>query len=218
MSDASWFEDVWAYREENLYPSLFGPMSPGIFTIPSTMFTQTFRQDSFDPRWLHVGVFESPPNDSRPTWLYVSSGLSNEWWAEKPDSSAVSGIGNEFIMETLTQAAWAIHRLLHVCTFQILLAHNRFKGREILEPWDRIPLRSPIDGQASVITYLWITPGQNFPKKSHLDSGYFYWNHVIGISESEAEYARNGHSNELIERLKADASFPLTKPDRPSSF
>lgn len=218
MSDTSWFENVWTYREEVLYPTLFGPLAPDIYTIPPEMFTRTFRQDSFDPRWLHAGVFECPPNDRRPSWLYVTSGLSNEWWAEKPDPSAESGIGNEFIMESPVQALWAIHRLLHVCTFQILLAYNRYKGLQVLVPYDRVPLRSPIDGKTSVINYLWITPGQNVPETSQLDSGYFYWNHVVGISEAEAEYARSGHTDELISKLKAIADFPLTDPERLSAL
>lgn len=53
-----WFERVWQYREEELYPSLFGSKRRGIFTLESEMFTGIFKQESVDLRWLHYGVFE----------------------------------------------------------------------------------------------------------------------------------------------------------------
>lgn len=36
------FKRVWAYREDTLYPSRFGPDSVGIFPLPAKMLTETF--------------------------------------------------------------------------------------------------------------------------------------------------------------------------------
>src|SRR5262245_7132167 len=69
-----WFEHVWEHREEVLYPSLFGHISRGIFPIQAEMITETFKQATFDPRWLHYGVIEFAPTQSRSSWLYVTSG------------------------------------------------------------------------------------------------------------------------------------------------
>src|SRR6476660_3928465 len=82
MQDADWqqwFERVWEYREESLYPALFGSGKRGIFPIQAEMLTGTFKQESFDPRWLHYGVFEFAPAADRDSWLYVTSGMSNDW-------------------------------------------------------------------------------------------------------------------------------------------
>src|SRR5262245_24247998 len=116
-----WFERVWEHREEVLYPSLFGEAHSGIYPVQAEMITGMFQQESFDPRWLHYGVIEFAPTQSRPSWLYVTSGMSNEWEAERPDPSERSGIGCEFVLETPQQSQWAIIRLLYLTVFQILI-------------------------------------------------------------------------------------------------
>ena len=87
-----WFEEVWAYREDTVYPRLFGPVGRGIFPLSHTIFTDVFKQE-FDPRWLHFGVFEIPPTKERDAWLYVTSGMSNAWEDEKPNPLGPSGFG-----------------------------------------------------------------------------------------------------------------------------
>lgn len=192
FDEDGWFSRSWRHREEVVYPDLFGPLSDGIYPIPADVFTNTFRQD-FDPRWLHTGVFQSSPNEKHDSWLYVSSGLSNEWWRDELDSDAESGIGNEFILEIPWQSKSAILRLLHVCAFQTLLAHDKYPGREPLLPYDRIPLRGPIFEDPSEITFLMVTPSPGLPETSQLESGVFYWNHLIGITDAEAKFARDGN-------------------------
>ncbi len=98
--DDNWFERVWSYREEDLYPSLFGATSRGIFPISAEILTSTFKQSTYDPRWLTHGVFEFAPTPDRESWLYVTSGLSNAWESSTANPSGVSGLGCEFIFET----------------------------------------------------------------------------------------------------------------------
>src|SRR5689334_15640622 len=139
MASDDWFENVWAHREENVYPRLFGPMGRGIFTLNADMFVDIFKQDSYDPRWLHYGVFEFPPTQHRDSWLYVTSGMSNAWEAKQPDPDGPSGFGCEYVFETTEQADWPILRLQHLMAFQILLVHNRYANRKPMVRHDRVP-------------------------------------------------------------------------------
>jgi len=150
-----WFGRVWAYREKVLYPSLFGHNSRGIFPIQAEMLLDLFKQKTFDPRWLHYGVFEFAPAPTRNSWLYVTSGMSNDWDAGQPDPTTPSGLGCEFIFETPQQAEWAILRLLHLMTFQILLCHGRYPGRQPMSDFDRVPLRGPICFEDSCSAISW---------------------------------------------------------------
>lgn len=99
-------EEVWTYREEVLYPDLFGSTRRGIFTLDQALFAQVFGEEQVDPRWLFLGVFEFAPTAQRSSWLYVTSGMSNPWETEpedyRPDDDAWLGV--EFVMETPVQA------------------------------------------------------------------------------------------------------------------
>src|ERR1700730_10890473 len=103
-----WFEESWTVREESLYRALFGDIGPGIYPLDSELFASAFHQESIHPRWLIHGVFECPPSDVRPNWLYVSSGLSNAWQADPSKPDEISGLGCEFIFECPQQSRWAL--------------------------------------------------------------------------------------------------------------
>lgn len=209
-----WFERVWAYREDVLYPSLFGSESRGIFPIPAEMLTGTFGQETLDPRWLHHGVFEFAPTPTRDSWLYVTSGMSNDWEADRPDPSTPSGLGCELLFETVQQSEWAISRLLHLMTFQILLCHGRYPGCEPLGEFDRIPLGGPIVSEPSVLTHLMMAPPARFPRATRLESGTFDFYQIAGISGAEAGFARSHGGPALLELLAAQGCFPVTDPGR----
>jgi hypothetical protein len=209
-----WFERVWEYRETVLYPSLFGASSRGIFPIQAEMLTGMFKQESFDPRWLHYGVHEFAPAPARDSWLYVTSGMSNDWEADRPEPTTPSGLGCEFVLETTQQSEWAILRLLHLMTFQILLCHGRYPGRGPLSDFDRIPLRGPIRQDHSVLTYLMVAPPSRFPRTNQLESGSFDFYQIVGISEAEAVYARSHGGPALLELLVAHGGYPVTDPGR----
>ena len=178
------------------------------------MLTGIFKQESFDPRWLHYGVFEFAPTPTRHSWLYVTSGMSNDWEADGPDPTTPSGLGCEFVFETTEQSEWAIMRLLHVMVFQILLCHGRYPGSEPLRDFDRIPLRGPIRSSQSVLTRLMVAPPLQFPREAQLESGAFDFFQLVGISESEAAFARSHDGPALLELLIARGYFPVTDPDR----
>lgn len=209
-----WFSRVWHHREEALYPSLFGPTSRGIFTIQPEILTGMFQQPSFDPRWLHYGVIEYAPTPARASWLYVTSGMSNDWEAAAPDPTTPSGLGCEFIFETTEQGDWAILRLLHLMAFQILLCHGKYPGRPRLTDFDRVPLRGPIRPGDSVLTHLMLASPRNFPREAQLESGPFEFQAIVGITETERMFAKEHGGEALLQKLTAAGYFPVTDPDR----
>jgi len=207
---------VWEYREEKLYPALFGSVRRGIFVIPYDMFNKTFGQEEVDPRWLHFGVFEFSPTATRASWLYVTSGMSTPWEADQADPDATSGLGCEFVFESTLQGDWAIRRIWQLMAYQILLCHGRYPGRAPLGNFDRLPLRSPLGPSPSEIQLLMLAPAEDTIGTQQLESGSFQFVRVVGISEVEAAHAREQGGGALLERLAASGAFPVTDPERSS--
>ncbi|MFT3868171.1 MAG: suppressor of fused domain protein [Nibricoccus sp.] len=212
-TEHGWFERVWAYREEEVYPSLFGRESKGIYSLNAEILADTFKQESIDPRWLHYGVFQFAPTAARRSWLYVTSGMSNDWDSDLPDPKGFSGLGCEFILETVAESQWAILRLLHVMAFQILLAHGRYAGRETLSVYDRIPLKAPLVGD-SKLTFLILAPAVGTPDSVQLESGRFEFFHLAAVTDLEAAFAREIGGPALLQTHAQSGLFPIIDPDR----
>lgn len=214
--EKTWFERSWEFREETLYPERFGSLSRGIFTLPPELFKGEFGLREVDARWLHCGVLEYAPGDGRSSWLYASSGLSNEWDRESPAPELVSGLGAEFVLETSTRADWAIPLLQRLMAFQLLLAGGRYKDRTPLGDFDRIPLGAPLASPDSKLRWLMLGPPTRFPRRAELESGHFDFTQVCGISEEEASFAREKGGPALLDALLCHLAWPLTDPARPS--
>jgi len=211
-----WFEDAWAQREEQLYPRVFGPLRPQIWPLSHEVFRGTFSQESVDPRWLTYGVLVSEPNKSRPSWLYVSSGLSNAWEDDAPMPAGPSGLGMEFVLETTEEAEWPILRLHHLIAFQILIACGRYPGRTLVDVHDRIPLGGPIRPPASELTWLVVAPPVGYESRFQLPTGHVDLRSIVGISEAEASYARTDGPESLLALLAKGGAYPVTDPARGS--
>ncbi|HEY9502296.1 MAG TPA: suppressor of fused domain protein [Pyrinomonadaceae bacterium] len=214
----NFLERVWAYREEKIYPELFGDLGPGIFTLDGGDFQNVF-QRSPDPRWLFTGVFECPPCSKHADWVYVSSGLSNPWEQEEPKDlpDQPSWLGIEFIFRTTEQGPWAIRMVQRIVAYEILLAHDQFEGYGRLGFGDRVPLRGPIDpGSESALTYLLIAPPADFPKLFQLESGGVDFVQLVGISEAEAAFGRENGLDALIQLLADHDAYVITNPRRKS--
>ena len=212
-----WFEAAWADREERVYPHLFGPDPHGIFLLTPAIFLEVFQQPSFDPRWLHYGVFEFPPTPIRPSWLFVTSGMSNAWEDDEPNPDEPSGFGCEFVFETTNQGDWAIVRLQHLMAFQILLEHGRYPGREPITPYDRVPLRAPITPEPSDLRWLILAPPVTFESRFTLATGWVELFEAFGATDDEAAYARQHGGDKLVEILSGVGGFPITDPERKSA-
>ncbi len=210
------FEKIWEYREEDLYPNLFGKRRRGIFVLTAELFIQVFQQPSYDPRWLSYGVIEFEPISKRNSWLYVTSGASNPWEADSSNyaSSEYSGFGTELVIEVTQQSEWAIVTLQRLLAFNILLTVGRYSGSPALDYGDRVPLRRPIDGSHSLLTGVVLTKPTHYPSSFKLLSGRVDFLHTVGITTSEQNYAQEQSSNQLIEQLKLAEAFPVTDPAR----
>jgi Suppressor of fused protein (SUFU) len=211
-------EQVWAHREEVIYPDLFGEKSNGIFVVEAAMFQKTFQQSAIDPRWLFYGVFEFEPTPQRNTWLYITSGASNPWEleAEEYASSLFSGFGTELVLESPLQAVWPIVILQRLLAFNILLAHGRYGAdAPTLDYGDRVPLRSSISlEQPSALEYVVIGRPIHFPDSFRLSSGQVDLLQIVGITEVERDFAKTNSSEVLIKILMDRGCYPVTDPTR----
>lgn len=207
--DKDWLEHIWAVREERIYPTLFGKLSEGIYVLDAEIFLKQFQQESYDPRWLFCGVFESPPSGKRTSWLYVTSGLSNPW-DDETNPPDVSGLGCEFVLETTEQSQWAIRRLHELMAYQILLCHGRYGEAEPMGWYNRMPLRDSIDYTGnSEIRNLMLCPPANFPGEFQLDSGEVVLLAVAGITNEEKAWATQNDGEQLLKLLKRYNAFPI---------
>jgi hypothetical protein len=212
-------EEIWRIREDEVYPALFGPHVRGIFTLPMEMFVEQFSQSQVDPRWLFHGVLEFAPTAARHSWLYVTSGYSNPW-EEAPDEfnpDGQSGSGVEFTFATTEPGDWAIRTLQSMLAFDILLAAGRYPGRECLGVNDRIPLRTPLNGDpACVLRSLIMTQPEGIPGEFKLPSGEVLLTGFTAISDIELEEAKRTGSPALIDRLRVAGFHPVNDPHRSS--
>lgn len=211
-------EEVWRIREEEIYPSLFGPMCRGIFTLGADVFNR-FGQNQVDPRWLFMGVLEFAPFGARNHWLYVTSGYSNPWDVEPEDfdPTSDSGTGVEFTFATSEQGDWAIQTLQSMLAFDVLLRVGGVPGAKPLSLNDRIPLRAPINGEPDCnIRNLILVQREDGPQEFQLPSGKVILVGFTGITDSELAFAKSHTSAALLERLRVAGCHPVTNPHRNS--
>ena len=214
-------EEVWRIREEEIYPSVFGGASRGIFTLSEAIFQDHFKQTDVDPRWLFLGLFEFAPTTERPFWIYVTSGHSNPW-NEAPDTCAPtepSGTGVEFLLVTNEQGDWAIRQLLSLLAFDLLLRAGRYPGKPPLADGDRIPLRNPINGDpACMLRNILVSFAEDTWPSFNLPSGTVRFLTLMGVSDAEISYAKTAGSGALITALSAEGCYPVTDVRRQSLF
>ena len=98
--------------------------------------------------------------------------------------------------------------------FQLLLAAGRFPGKGLLNFCQRVPLRSPIDGEDSKLTWVLLAPTVEFSAVEQLPSGRFQFIQFVGITEPEAEFAPTLSSEELLKLLVAYRTSSFTDPAR----
>ena len=214
-------EEVWRIREEDVYPALFSTAGRGIFTLSGDTFTKTFGEESYDPRWLHYGVFEFSPVADRTHWIYVTSGYSNPWEQEPEeyDANGESGAGVEFLLQTSEGGDWAIRCLHHLLAYDLLLSAGRYPDRPPLDIGTRIALRAPINGEEGcLVRNMVAVEPEGSPAGFSLPSGKVKFLAFTGATDAEIEFAKQNRSATLIEALRAAGYHPITNPRRPSLY
>ncbi len=204
----SLLEDAWEEREEVVYPEVFGDTGPGIYPLSNDVFEQLDAQ-SVDPRWLTHGVFQSPPNDTRNTWVYVTSGMSNPWESDEPQD--YSGFGVEFVLETEQASTWAINVLHTLMAYNLMLASGQMGEPGLLDYGDRIPFALSDDIAAMVIA-----PPFQLPENTDIKSGRVDFLQIVGVTEAELTYAQETSSEALIEMLIEETGGLINAKQRKS--
>jgi hypothetical protein len=211
----SFLEKAWEQREESIYKALFGDLGDGIYPLPGELFTERFEQPSYDPRWLSHGVFQSPPNKERETWLYVSSGMSNPWQSDEAEE--FSGLGSEFVLETNEASEWALEVLHNLLGYNILLAHGKLGDGPLLHYGDRIPMTVGCEDDVEpTITSMVLVEPDHYPASFDLISGKVELLHVIGATGPELDFAKKNGSEELLKLLIQSKVYPVTELTRDS--
>lgn len=211
VANPDWFHRIWEYREQELYPSLFGEKGEGIATI---LWNRLVAGQIADPRWNTCGVFKFAPTVARQSWLYVTSGLSNAWFDTSPSPQGISGFGCEFVFETKEDSTWPIHRLHQLMAYQIGLGCERYPGSKPLAEFDRVPLGSAIDWRSSALTHIMLSAPKSYPSEFSLESGGASFSASVGVSEDEVVFARSAGGNALLTLLVEHDAFPVTDPKR----
>lgn len=204
----SLLEEAWEEREDVVYPKVFGDTGPGLYPLSNAVFEQLDAQ-SVDPRWLTHGVFQSPPNDTRNTWAYVTSGMSNPWESEEPQD--YSGFGVEFVIETDQEATWAINVLHTLMAYNLLLASGQMGEPALLDYGDRIPFALSDD-----IAAMLIAPPFQLPESVDIQSGRVDFLQIVGITAPELAFAKETSSEVLTDKLIEEAGGLVTRKERKS--
>ncbi|MFY0640530.1 MAG: suppressor of fused domain protein [Bermanella sp.] len=204
----SFLEESWGEREEKSYKEIFGDTGPGIYPLSTEIFDR-MNAKGVDPRWLTHGVFKSQPSETRKTWAYVTSGMSNPWESEVPEE--YSGLGVEFVMETDEEVDWAIEVLQTLMAYNLLLATGQMGDFPTLDYGHRVPLAlSP-----SIKTMMFTHP-VNFPENFTIKSGLVDLIQAVGITPSELEVAKETSSEEIKEKIISEIGSLVTRKERDS--
>lgn len=202
-------ERIWEEREQTRYPALFGPGGEGIFPLGPEAFAPFGEAGTPDPRWLTIGAFRFAPTPERPTWLHVSSGLSNDWADE-----GEPGLGHELLVETPWREHDAI-RLLHgLAAYDLLIAHGRFGEPRVLEVGSRV--NAPFQfGERGGIAGVFVAQGRPFSAGFRTEVGPVALLSCVGAGQDELDFARANTTADLHARLVAAGVGEMTDPERP---
>lgn len=212
-------EDVWEFREQQLYPSLFGPGGRGIFPLTRQLFADRFKVTSIDMMWEFFGVFEFAPTETRNSWLYVTSGLSNPWEddASEFNPKTPSGYGAEFYLNVTEQGDWAIQTLQNMLALFLVLNDGLIPNGAPYKLHDRVPLNGPINGKPECqIRHLLLEKAVGVPEGFELPSGDAIFAGFSGITDAEQQFAKANGSAPLSDLLRAAGALQITDPHRAS--
>jgi Suppressor of fused protein (SUFU) len=204
--NGDWFESTWRYRDEVLYPEQFRGSSDGLIrTIPYIAFAQ-LGAEQVDPRWLHCGVLAFPPTRARDSVIYVTSGLSNAWDDNTPDSESTSGLGLELRIDSPSQEHWAFDILLRLSALQLLIGAGRITGGRLLGHGDRIRVGAGAFGEHSAMTSLIGTKVADL----QIQSGMFELIQLFPITDAERELAARQGLEALSLALRQNTTYPVS--------
>ncbi len=189
----------WQQREESFYPSLFGRPDAAPVCLTEDIFKQDFDRNSVHPFWLHHSIMTFPPTETRQSWLYATSGLSNAF------DSAVdewSGLGVEFILETPLREAWAADKLARLMAYNLLIAAGHYKDQSDLSVGSIVRLGVPVNGEdnCALTNFIALEPA-SATRDFSLVTGKVELLQMVAITDAEADLAEREGRQILAEKL-----------------
>lgn len=122
-------------------------------------------------------------------------------------------------MATTERGQWAILTLLHLLAFDLLLSAGRFRGKAALNGGDRVPLRSPINGDVGcLIRNVIVSHCDEFWPGLMLPSGEVKFLTFTGVTDQEIAYAKSEGTGHLMAALRTAGYYPVTDSNRKSLF
>jgi hypothetical protein len=204
-----WVDRVREYRETVLYPKLFGQFGQDCRTLPIDLFGRAAVRSELPRHWLSYSVLTFAPSEARPTWLYATSGMSNDW-IEVASEQRSSGLGCEFVLQTSEQSEIAVEQLLYLMALQLLSHHGLNGARPRLGDFDRVAVLESSALVGSPMRWLMLAPPLDAaPQEASLHSGRFDLYQVTALTESEGEYARSRGGYAMIHRLEQAGAYPV---------
>jgi hypothetical protein len=211
--------EAWQARDV-LYKELFGDYAysspktnlPPSSPIPGFKRTSHLEKDNvFNPNMStqRIAVLTYAPNDSRPYWMYITSGLSNPWYQDVP--SEVSGFGTELIVKTKKDARWPI-QLLRRLAYYILSYTGTLSPGKILNMSEALTKNANSKINNILVWYEDIAPDCWY----QLPSGGFGIFATIGITEDECRFAESvDYGPWCIQQVLRQTNIgQITDPDR----
>lgn len=202
-----WVDKVREYREMVLYPELFGTRQRDPAPLTPTHLGYLGARNGYPKHWLTYGVHLFEPTASRPSWLYVTSGMSDDFEHEPP-TNRLAGLGCEFVLETSSLSTLATDQLHYLMAWQ-LLASRQVRQTDPLGDFDRVPMLDSSDLIGSQLRWLMLGPPRQLPFEASQHSGNFDFFQVTAISEAEADYARTRGGPALLLRLEQAGAYPV---------
>lgn len=195
------------YREQVLYPKLFGAVSES-YPLAADHFAFAAEPFECPSHWLLHNVLAFEPTANRRHWIFATSGLSNDWEEDSPEVRPW-GLGCELLMQTAGEPAFAAEQLLYLLAVQLFRAKQSRRGSDALGDFDCIATCATPHANESRLRWLMLFPPADFPFEVELPSGRFDFYQVAAVSAAEAGYARSHGGAALLLRLEQAGAFPV---------
>jgi hypothetical protein len=217
--DSRFFRAILEQRDQGTYEQIFGrPFRNAIATVAPELLAETV--PSFNPSWVHAGVYSFEPSAERNYWVYVSAGLSTPWGISgesalpRNPADTPSGIGFELVVRTPQFNDWAINLLSRLMVYQLGVASSLIDGRRI-SLGERLPLRPlGIESPGSIQAVVTGAPDDLMPSFV-LRSGRVDLIQLVGVTAQEYAWSVD-HGVQTLFDIMGQQSQWVTHFDRES--
>ncbi|HLT30964.1 MAG TPA: suppressor of fused domain protein [Myxococcaceae bacterium] len=201
---AAWYQQAWDVRDDQLYRELFPTMTGEIVTLGDTdaleawLSSDLAQVSEIDPAWKSFGVRVAPPDENRPVWTYVTSGLSNPFTVGPGDAfdpEGPSGIGYELVIHTPEEARWPILRLLDMMAYNLVCLKAFATG-------SRFSVEGTLDGRPETkLSGFLFAEDDEIAWGFGLPSGMVQLLVAVGVTRNELAFSRSNGAPRLLEKL-----------------